>query len=161
MTGANGNLNPALHKENDKRYDTMSSVNSSTSFLKNIFIASFIAVLVSIYPVYVYCTKVQIYSYITGYLISLMNAMIGYGMNEMAFKKSVKGFMFIVFGGIGIRIILVGLFLLITLEFTSLNAVSLVSSVFIFYVLFMALEIYYLHKKQASAIQNEPSLEEK
>jgi hypothetical protein len=126
----------------------MSEAKSSTSYLKNILTASLIAVLVSIYPVYIYCSRIQIYSLITGYLISLMNAMIGYGMNEMALKKPVKSFMALVFGGMGIRIILVGLFLLIALEFTNLDAVSLVSAVFIFYIIFMSLEIHYLHKKQ-------------
>jgi hypothetical protein len=66
----------------------------------------------------------------------------------MAFKKPVKSFMVIVFGGMGLRIILVGLFLLIAVSFTNLNAASLVGSVFVFYVLFVTLEILYLNKKQ-------------
>jgi len=148
MSTANGNLSPAHPENNRNENNTSGSLKNGTSFIKNILTASLIAVLISVYPVYIYCTKVQVHSVITGYLISLMNAMIGYGMNEMALKKSAKSFMAIVFGGMGIRIILAGIFLLIAIEFTNLNSVFLVSSVFVFYIIFMSLEIHYLHKKQ-------------
>jgi hypothetical protein len=105
------------------------------------------AVLAS-YPVVVYLSQTQLYSVIAGYLISLINALIGYKMNEAAFNKSVKGFMVLVFGGMGLRIIVVGILLLIVIYYTHLDSISLISSVFYFYVLFAALEILYLHKKQ-------------
>ena len=143
MTEANGSSNFDKNKNITKK---------DTNYIKQVLIASIIVIAVSVYPVSLYASKNQVYSFITGYLISLMNAVIGYGLNEMAFKKPVKSFMVIVFGGMGLRIILVGLFLLIAVSFTNLNAFSLVGSVFVFYVLFVTLEILYLHKKQAKPV---------
>lgn len=56
--------------------------------------------------------------------------------------------MMLVFGGMGIRLILVMLFLVILIQFTTLDSISLVGSVFFFYTLFISIEIYFLHKKQ-------------
>lgn len=139
MTETNGNSSIETNKTITKK---------DSNYIKQVLIASIIVIAVSVYPVSLYATRLQLYSFITGYLISLLNAVIGYGLNEMAFKKPVKSFMVIVFGGMGLRIILVGLFLLIAVSFTNLNAASLVGSVFVFYVLFVTLEILYLNKKQ-------------
>lgn len=144
MTETNGNSNIDTNKTITKK---------DSNFIKQVLVASIIVIAVSVYPVSLYATKIQVYSFITGYLISLLNAVIGYGLNEMAFKKPVKSFMVIVFGGMGLRIILVGLFLLIAVAFTNLNAASLVGSVFIFYVLFVTLEILYLNRKQLKPIE--------
>lgn len=126
----------------------MSAKNSDSRFFKYIISASLIVIIVSVYPVTVYASKIQLYSFICGYIISLINALLGYKLNTMAFNKSVKSFMVLVFGGMGIRLIIVILFLLVLLQFTSLEAMSLTGSVFFFYVLFITIEIYFLHTKQ-------------
>ena len=84
----------------------------------------------------------------SGYIISLINAIIGYKLNTMAFNKPTKSFMVLVFGGMGIRLIVVMLFLVILIQFTALDSLSLVGSVFFFYTLFISIEIYFLHKIQ-------------
>ena len=116
-------------------------------FLKYSLILSLVVLLVAIYPVYVYASKIQIYSIITGYLISLFNIVIGYSMNRSALNKNVKSFMVIVFGSMGLRLVIVAIFLVILLTYTQLDSISLVSSVFFFYFLFVSLEIYFLTKK--------------
>lgn len=117
-------------------------------FFKYIIIASLISIVAGIYPVTKYASDIQLYSFVSGYLISLLNALLGYKLNTMAFNRSVKSFMILVFGGMGIRLMIVCLLLLILLQFTQLEAMSLVGSVFFFYVLFITIEIYFLHTKQ-------------
>lgn len=119
-----------------------------SKFFKYIIIASLIAIVIAVYPVTIYASAVQLYSFVFGYLISLLNALLGYKLNTMAFNRSVKSFMILVFGGMGIRLMIVSLLMLILLQFTSLDAMSLVGSVFFFYVLFITIEIYFLHTKQ-------------
>lgn len=126
----------------------MKEMSSDSRFFKYIIIASLVVIVISVYPVTVYASKIQLYSFIFGYIISLINALLGYKLNTMAFNKSVKSFMVLVFGGMGIRLIVVILFLVILLQFTSLEAMSLTGSVFFFYVLFITIEIYFLHTKQ-------------
>ena len=116
-------------------------------FLKYSLILSLVVLLIAFYPVYVYASKIQVYSIITGYLISLFNIIIGYSLNRSALNKNVKSFMVIVFGSMTLRLVIVAIFLVILLTYTQLDSISLVSSVFFFYFLFVSLEIYFLTKK--------------
>jgi len=124
-------------------------------FLKYSLFLSVAVLLIAFYPVYVYASKIQIYSIITGYLISLLNIIIGYSLNRSALNKSVKSFMVIVFGSMGLRLIFVAIVLVILLTYTRLESMSLVSSVFFFYFLFVALEIYFLTKKTKKSVSTE------
>ncbi len=121
-------------------------------FLKYAILLSLIVLLIAIYPVYKFASKIQIYSFITGYLISFINVVIGYSFNRTAISKSVKSFMVIVFGSMGLRLILVAIILVILLTYTQLDSMSLVSSVFFFYFLFVSLEIYFLTKKSKKSV---------
>jgi len=119
-------------------------------FLKVAALSSLIIFIIAVYPVITYSSGIQVNSFICGYIISLINALLGYKLNAIAIGKSVKSFMILVFGGLGIRIIIVISLLLIMLQFEIFEPISLISSVFFFYVLFISIEIYYLHKKQAA-----------
>jgi hypothetical protein len=57
--------------------------------------------------------------------------------------------MILVFGGMGIRLLIVIIFLLILIQFTSVDSLSLAASVFFFYTLFVSIEIFFLHKISA------------
>lgn len=121
------------------------------NFLKYAGLISLILIAAASYPVYKYATEIQIYSFAAGYGISLLNALLGYKLNTMAFGKPTKSFMMLVFGGMGIRLLIVMLILLIILVYTPLDSMSLVGSVFFFYTVFIILEIYFLQKQQAQA----------
>ena len=118
------------------------------NFIKQLIIAGLIAIVIASYPVYAYANKIQTYSIIAGYIIGVINALAGFKLNEIAFKKPVKMFMVIVFGGMGIRMMFIAISIVILLYIAKFDEVTLVASVFFFYILFIALEINYLHKKQ-------------
>lgn len=126
----------------------MENNSKQPGFFKFIVLSSLIVIVLGSYPVWKYFTVNQINSFVFGYIVSLMNAIIGYKLNTMAFGKPTKTFMMLVFGGMGIRLILVLLFLVILIQFTTLDSLSLAGSVFFFYTLFISIEIYFLHKKQ-------------
>jgi hypothetical protein len=121
---------------------------AEVSFFRILFTASLLAVILSAYPAIKYAASVQLYSFLAGFLISLVNAVLGFRLNEMAFKKSARNFVVIIFGGMGIRIIILGIFIVILSQFPVFEVTSLVASVFFFYVLYMSIEIYYLHNKK-------------
>lgn len=125
----------------------MTGKYSDVQFLRNLFIASAAVALLSAYPIAVYASSFQLFSIITGYFISLVIALIGFFLNKNAYEKSMKNFMVMVFGGIGIRMIITGILLVIALLFLKLDTVTLVSSVMFFYFLFISLEIHFLHRK--------------
>jgi hypothetical protein len=123
-------------------------VEKAPNFINQVIIASIISFIIASYPVYAYASELQVYSIICGYLIGLVNAFSGYKLNNMAFNKPVKMFMILVFGGMGIRMMFIAISIVILLYIAKLDEVSLVATVFFFYILFAALEINYLHKKQ-------------
>ena len=125
----------------------MTEKYSDVRFLRNLFFASAAVALLSAYPVSVYATAFQIYSIITGYIISLVIALVGFFLNKKAYEKSLRSFMVMVFGGIGIRMIITAISLVIALTLLKLDPVVLVLSVMFFYFLFISLEIYFLHRK--------------
>src|SRR3990172_8237809 len=125
-----------------------SKITDSSGFYKHSIIFILLFILVSIYPVSVYVSNNQFYSIISGYVIGLLNAIAGYKLNTIALTKSVKSFMVIVFGGMGLRMILIALIILILLYFVKLDEISLVASVFFFYILFVTIELFHLHKNQ-------------
>lgn len=121
------------------------------AFLRYVLYASLIVFIAAYYPVYKYASSLQISSIIYGYLISLINVLIGYGLTGIAFEKKVKSFMIIVFGGMVLRMLLVTALLLILLYIAHLDEVSLVASVFFFYFLFISIEIKFLYKKSSES----------
>lgn len=121
---------------------------TETSFFKIIFFAIIAVIAVSIYPVIKYASIIQTYSFITGFIISLANAFMGYWLNDAALKRRNNVFMAMVFGGMGLRMIITAAVVILLISFSGLESVSLFSSVFFFYVLFMSIEIYYFNKKQ-------------
>jgi len=128
-----------------------------TVFLRYVLYASLIVFIAAYYPVYKYASSLQISSIIYGYLISLINVLIGYGLTGIAFDKKIKSFMVIVFGGMIVRMFLVAVLLLILLYISQLDTTSLVASVFFFYFLFIAIEIKFLYKKSSESKTNSNS----
>ena len=116
-------------------------------FLKYILVYSAVVLLIAIYPIFFFATKVQALSIAVGYIISFINVLIGYTLNKSALGKNTKSFMVMVLGGMGIRLMIVAIFLVLLLTYTQLDSISLVSSVFFFYFLFISIEIYFLLKK--------------
>ena len=116
-------------------------------FLKYILVYSAVVLLIAIYPIFFFATKVQALSIAVGYIISFINVLIGYSLNKSALGKNTKSFMVMVLGGMGIRLMIVAILLVLLLNYTQLESISLVSSVFFFYFLFISIEIYFLLKK--------------
>ncbi|MGH2575482.1 MAG: hypothetical protein ACRDFC_07265, partial [Ignavibacteria bacterium] len=103
--------------------------------------------IISFYPIYIYASTTQIYSFIYGYLISFLNVLIGYGLIETALSRGIKKFMAIIFGGMFIRIFLAACLIIVLISYANADTMALVSSVFLFYFVFISIEIHYLHKR--------------
>jgi hypothetical protein len=123
-------------------------------FLKYVLIASIIVFVVASYPVYLYASPEQIKAIVYGYLISLVNVVIGFSLNNAALGRKTKSFMVMVFGGMLIRMLIVAVLLLALLYIARLEPVMLTASVFFFYFLFISIEIKFLHKKIKTEKQN-------
>ena len=123
-------------------------------FLKYVLIASIVVFVAASYPVYRYSSPEQTEAIVYGYLISLVNVVIGFSLNNAALGRKTKSFMVLVFGGMLIRMLIVAVLLVILLYFAKLEPVMLTASVFFFYFLFISIEIKFLHKKIKTEKQN-------
>ena len=123
-------------------------------FIRDVFAVSALVTILAFYPVYRYASEIQLYSIISGYLLSLLNILTGFSLNEIAFDKKIKSFMVIVIGGMTLRMLVVIILLVLLLHYTNLDTVYLVSSVFFFYFLFTSIEIYHLSKKNGGKVLN-------
>ncbi|HEY3250560.1 MAG TPA: hypothetical protein VGK25_05525 [Ignavibacteria bacterium] len=123
---------------------------SGLGFVNQVIAVSLIILLLCIYPVSIYATNLQVYSIVSGYIIALLNALIGYKLNTLAINKSVKSFMVIVFGSMGLRMMFIAILLLILIYFAKLDELSVVGSVFFFYIVFTSIEIIHLHKNKTA-----------
>jgi len=126
----------------------MENKDPGSGFYKHLIYSSLIVFIIALYPVSAYTSIIQLYSLISGYIIGLLNALIGFKLNLIALKKPVKSFMVLVFGGMGLRMIFIAIIILILIYFAKLDEIYLVASVFFFYTLFVSIELFHLHRNK-------------
>ncbi len=105
-----------------------------------------IVILISSVPVFLFYTAEQIFAFAIGAVVSFINAITGFFMNTFALKKRMSVFMAYVFGGMGLRMLFIAIVLLLLTHHSNLDNIALISSVLIFYFLFISIEIYFLNK---------------
>ncbi len=112
-----------------------------------------VALLVS-YPLFSYATEEIAVGVLAGIGMSVVNVLMGYAAVEYSFHRSYTTFMQIVLGGIVLRLfVMAGLLVLLILAFR-VHSVALISSLFVMYIVFLALEVLYIHNKWQDKIKN-------
>ena len=98
----------------------------------------------AIYPLAAYATEDFVVGAAAGCGIALLNALAGCVSIVWAFDRGQKDFLKVLFGGMGLRLMLMGLAFGLLLALTSIDRVGLTFSLLLFYVGFQALEIRFL-----------------
>ncbi len=124
-----------------------SSIKIDWSFPKRILLTLGIITVLGIYPLVEYGTPEVRAGIIIGCIISVLNVLLGYISIEYAFDKSNNTFMKAVLGGMGIRLVASLTAVLVLIEVFDFHIVSLVSSLLVFYFVFMLYEIMFYNKK--------------
>lgn len=118
-------------------------------FPKQIVLATLAVGLLASYPMYVWADREIVVGVVTGGIISLINVLIGYISVEFAFNKSNATFLKVVLGGMGIRLSLIAVTLILLIKVFDIHLYSLISSMFFFYFLYIIFEIVFVNKKIA------------
>ncbi|MCX7877674.1 MAG: hypothetical protein N2510_03420 [Ignavibacteria bacterium] len=121
-------------------------------FLLYVFLLSLVIWGVSVYPLTLYTEENQLHSIVAGYFVSLISAILGFLLNTSALRKSTKSFMVMVFGGMGIRLLLIITIVALIIGLTKLQPVTLLGSVLFFYIFFMLLEIFFINKLKNNSV---------
>ena len=117
------------------------------SFPRQVLLAFVIIVGLGSYPMLTYGTDEMITGALTGALLATVNVLLGYAAIEYSFGKSTTTFFKYVLGGMGIRMFVMALALVVLIKFVHMHVGALVGSMGIFYVVFLALEVLFIQKK--------------
>ena len=115
-----------------------------TGFLKQVGIALATALVIGVYPLYVYGDPGLILSVAVGCGICTANVLAGSLSILFGFDKPNQDFLKILFGGMLARMMAIGIVVFVLVKFTSIQVFGLILSLFVFYVLFQIIEIRFL-----------------
>lgn len=114
------------------------------------------ALAVGAYPLYAYGNAQVARGVLVGCGICTANVLAGCFSVLWAFDKPQKAFLKAVFGGMVVRMALIGLTFFLLIRFTEIHIAGLTLSLFLFYVIFQVLEIRFLTSRlPARQVPNE------
>ena len=88
------------------------------------------------------------FSLFYGFIFSTINFFLGVLSIHFGFEKSDKIFLIIVFGGLVIRLFLMFILIVITIQFLFVRLNSFIFTTFIFYFYYLIVEIFILNQKK-------------
>jgi hypothetical protein len=123
------------------------AIKVELTFLKQVFMVLIVMVGFGSYPLLKYGSKQVVEGVTAGVLLSIVNVLLGFVIIQFSLNRSYTTFIQIVLGGIAVRLfVMVGL-LLVCVGLLKLHPVSVVGSLFVMYMIFLTIEVLYIHKK--------------
>ncbi|MBM4167065.1 MAG: hypothetical protein FJ218_09155 [Ignavibacteria bacterium] len=119
------------------------------SFPIQVLLILVVSILFTVYPLNDWTNERVSFAAQIGILIMSLNAMFGYWTIQKAYHKSNNIFLKYVFGGMFIRLLVLALFLLLLIKVFHIDILALITIMFLYYFVFMILEIIYVQKKLA------------
>jgi hypothetical protein len=117
------------------------------TLLKQIAVVLLVVGAAGYYPLKQYASEQVVQGVMAGVGLSVVNILMGFAVIQFTMGRSYTTFIQIVLGGIAVRLfVMVGL-LLFFVGVLRFHPVSLVGSLFVMYVIFLTLEVIYIHKK--------------
>ena len=123
------------------------TVNIDWSFPRQVLVALILIGGAGVYPLMQYGNTEIIRAAIAGAVISTINILLGFAAIEYSIGKSTTTFFKYVLGGIGVRMLFMSGVLVLLLNVFAFHTMALITSLGIFYVVYLTLEILYIQKK--------------
>ena len=124
------------------------------SFPKQVILALIIIGGLGAYPILRFGSRELMSAVLMGALLTTLNVLLGYAAIEYSMHKSMTTFFKIVIGGMGIRMLLLAIILVVLIKVFQFNVLYLISSIGIFYIVFLIIEILFIQKKVYSKQQS-------
>ena len=116
-------------------------------FLRQVAVTLVLAALLLSYPLSRLDSPAVVQAVLLGALLSTVNVLLGYAAIEYAYDKSYSTFLKAVFGGMGVRLLLLLGGMVVLIRVFAVNAIALTISLFGFYAVFLVLEILFIQRK--------------
>jgi len=120
------------------------------SFPKQVFVVLLLSIVATAYPLVRFASDRFIAAAALGAALTTVNVLVGYAAIEYSIGKSAATFLKFVLGGMGVRMLLMALVIGLAIKMFDVDVVGLVSSIGVFYVIFLALEIFFIQKRVGS-----------
>lgn len=117
------------------------------SFPRHVLLALVVMGCCGVYPLMKYADNEIVIAVVAGGVLATVNVLLGYAAIEYAFGKSTTTFFKYVLGGMGVRLLFLGVSLVVLMKFAGLHAGALVGSMGVFYMVFLFLEVLFIQKK--------------
>jgi hypothetical protein len=117
------------------------------TLLKQIAVVLIIVGAAGTYPLQQYASEQVTQGVMAGVGLSVVNILMGFVVIQFSLNRSYTTFIQIVLGGIALRLFVMVALLLLFVGLLKFHSISLVGSLFVMYVIFLTLEVIYIHKK--------------
>ncbi len=118
-----------------------------SAFLKQVLIVLLAAAGLGYVPVSMYAAAHVAEGVVAGFSLSVVNVLLGVVIVHVAMNASHTVFMQIAMAGIVVRLFVMLGLLLLCIVALNIDPISLIASLFVMYVIFLILEVMYIHKK--------------
>ncbi len=115
-------------------------------FPKQVVATLLVSTVVMVYPLIRYGSADIIRSVVVGALLSTANVLLGYFAIVYSLRKSYSTFVKMVLGGMGVRMAVLLVALVILIKLLGFHAVALTTSMLVFYVIYLILEVLFIQK---------------
>ena len=124
------------------------------AYLKRLIISFLVLWAIALFPILKYSNLSFLTAFAVGSLISFANSIASFVVINRGLSKETKEFLKLTLGSMAVRLFAIAAVIFVLLKFFGLNIYGLIISLFLFYFVFMALEIIFLNssanKKEAS-----------
>jgi len=115
-------------------------------FLRYIAVVVVLSWVLISYPLFKFANFEFIKSFFVGFLISLVNSVVGFLIIKRGMLKPDREFFKLTLGSMGIRLFAIAGLILVFLEILNFEVYGLVSSLLLFYFVFLSVEIFLLNR---------------
>lgn len=119
----------------------------TTKFLAELIGITLVILILILAILFAFYNGQKVNEIIAGYFTSLFIFISGFFTVTWGLKKSLKTLLAIVFGGMFLRFVLIGVTLFLVMRLTDLNIMTFIVSFFVFYLIYQFYEIRYIHSK--------------
>jgi hypothetical protein len=117
------------------------------AFLKTMSITTGIIWALIALPLYYLAEPIIVWGVFVGFLLSAVCFTAGFYAVCRSFQRSFRALMITVFGGMLVRLFLIGAIFMLLVNLTSLHVTSFLASLLGFYVVYLAIELYFVNNK--------------
>lgn len=110
--------------------------------------------LVAGYPMFRFASAEIVLAASVGALLSTVNVLLGFLAIEYSFDRSYTTFLKVVLGGMGVRMVLMLVALVVLIKAVELHPAALTVSLLSFYLIFLVLEVLFIQKRATVKNQN-------